>query len=310
MGKGVGDIVNDAVNPFGAAAGAVAGPAVGAAINPAGAVGASKVDSMVGASGGKNSAPAPPDFNAAATNQAASSQQAVNQQTQANRPDQTNAFGSSSNWTQMPNGQWSQQTSLGGPLAQGAQGLEQQIGSQGPLGTGDQARDQAITGAYNQATSRLDPQWSQAGESQQAQLANQGLDPGSQAYDNAMGNFNRSKNDAYSSAMNGAIGQGTAAQQATFGENLAAQNNPYNQLSALSGLTGQSPVAQAGQAQAAQFLPAAMAQYGGAQNQFGAQQAGKNSAMGGASQLAPLLAGGGGGAAGALSGAASAGVLI
>jgi hypothetical protein len=45
----------------------------------------------------------------------------------------------------------------------------------------------------------------------------------------------QAKNDAYGSAMNNAIMQGTAAQQATFGENMAAQMMPYQQMNALQG---------------------------------------------------------------------------
>lgn len=285
MGKGIGDIAGDIANPFGAAVGAVAGPTVGGIVNP---VGMAASQGAKQSAGGKNSAPAPPDFTQAAQQQAASSQQAVNQQTQANRPDQTNAFGASSTWTTGPDGTPIQTSSLGGPLASGVSNLEGQIGSQGALGTGDQARDQAINATYGQLTSRLDPQWAQTEEQTKSQLAGQGLDPGSEAYDNAIGNMDRAKTDAYSTAANNAVTQGLQAQQATFGENLQAQNNPYQQLGALNGLTGQQSFQGAGQAQPTQYLPAATAQYGGAQNQFGAQQAQKNGLMSGAASLAPL----------------------
>lgn len=240
------------------------------------------------AGGGKNSAPAPPDFSGAAQKQAAASEYNVNQQTAQNRPDQTNAFGATSDWMVGPDGKAVQRTSFGGPLAQGVQNLEGQIGSQGPLGTGDQARDQAIDATYSQIASRLDPQFAQREEQTRSRLLAQGLDPGSQAYDNEMGNFDRARNDAYASAANNAINQGLQAQQVTFGQNLQAQNNPYQQLNMLSGLTGQQGFQAAGRAETPQYLQALEAQYGGQKDKYSADQAGKNGLMGGLSQAAPL----------------------
>lgn len=59
--------------------------------------------------------------------------------------------------------------------------------------------------AYGAQTSRLDPQWAQAGKSNEANLVNQGLRPGMEAYDNAMRGFNQGKNDAYQQATTAAI---------------------------------------------------------------------------------------------------------
>lgn len=205
--------------------------------------------------------PASPDYQGAAQQTGAASQANVNQQTQANRANQTNALGASTQWHQDPNtGQWTQTSSLGPGLQGAVTNLEGQVSSQGPLDNGTAARDQAITGAYNQATSRLNPQWAQSNEQLGARLANQGLDPSSQAYRNAMLAQSQAQNDAYGSAMNNAIGQGTAAQQATFNENLAAQNAPYQQLGQLFGFGGQSGYNAAGQAQAPDFLGAANSQ--------------------------------------------------
>lgn len=223
--------------------------------------------------GNKGAAP-PTDFGQAAEGTAASAQQSVNAQTQANRANQQTGFGSEQ-WSQDPNGNWTQNTSLNQPLGGTLGNLQGQAfsNSQSPIGNGDQARDQAITGAYNQATSRLDPQWNQAQEQQQAQLLNQGLDPGSQASQQSMGDFSRAKNDAYSSAMNGAIGQGTAAQQATFGENYQAQMAPYQQMGALQGFQNGMPgYNAAGVAPGANYLTAAEASAGILQNQNATNQ--------------------------------------
>ncbi|WP_242394855.1 hypothetical protein [Anaeromyxobacter oryzisoli] len=230
------------------------------------------------------SAPSAPNFQQMAQLQAQSSQQATNAQTQANRPSQYSPF-ASSYWTQGPNGEWSQRTALSGGLGAGAQNLESQIGAQGAIGTGDEARKSATDAYYKQATSRLDPEWSQREEATRAQLANQGLDPGSEAYDNAMGNLERARNDAYSSAENQAQTAGNQAQALTFGENLQSQMAPYQQLGALQGLTQQNGFSQAGAAQPTQYLPAAMAAYNGALQGYGIDQAGKNSTMSGLGQL-------------------------
>ena len=237
----------------------------------------------------KSRAPAPPDFTGAANAQAQLSNQAIQQQNVANRPNQTGPF-SSSQWTQGPNGQWSQTVGLNGPLGQAASGWENQFAQQAgqPLPSGQQARDQAINAAYGQATSRLDPQFSQMQTSMEAKLANQGLTPGSQAYDAAMQNFGRERNDAYTSAMNSAIGQGTQAGNMIFQQGLESAQLPTQQLGALQGLTQQPGFATSGQAQVPQLLSALAQQYGGELNQYGANQANKNSLMSGLGGLGAL----------------------
>jgi hypothetical protein len=160
-----------------------------------------------------------------------------------------------------------------------------QIGSQGQLPTGMEARDQAITSAYDQATSRLDPMFAQREAQMQARLANQGLDPGSQAADTATGNFGRERNDAYTQALANAIGQGTSAGNTIFQQGLQSQNAPYSQLGQLAGLLG------GNQGRETQYLNAAQAGYQGALNQYGADQASKNSGLGGLMNLGGTLGG-------------------
>jgi len=220
----------------------------------------------------QGSPPSSPDFNAAAQAQAKSGHN-----------NQTNAFGATSQWTQDANGQWTQNASLGGPLGQAVGNLENSISNQDPNAIGH-ARDQSITSAYDQMTSRLNPQWSQASEQNTAQLANQGLDPGTEAYQNQQGNFDRAKNDAYSSAANNAVQQGNLGTQTE----LASQAAPYQHLGALAGLSQQSQ--SPGETQ---YLPAAMAGYQGALQGYGIQQQGKNSTMNGLSGLGSLAMMGG-----------------
>lgn len=208
---------------------------------------------MGGMTGGKG-APSPPNFAAAAEAQAKSGH--INQ---------TNPFGSTS-WSQDPKtGAYSQTTGFAPELQQAAGGIMDQMVSQSNAGG-------AADAVYNQMTSRLDPRFGQQEESLRAQLANQGLDPGSEAYNNAYGNFSRERNDAYQTAANNSVLEG-----------LKASMVPYQQLGALNSLlsTGLS-----GNGAQTQYLNAANQAYQGAQNQYGAQQAGKNSTLGGIGSLA------------------------
>lgn len=166
--------------------------------------------------------------------------QAYNQQQYMNaaHPNVDNGAGNQQ-WKQdSKTGAWSESQGLNGGLGAAQTSLMNQAqanAAQG-VGSGDDARNQAINASYNQAASRLNPQFQQQQEQLQSQLANQGLDPNSQAYQTSMQNFGRQQNDAYSSAMNNAIGQGTAAGTAVFNQNYAANNLPYTQLGALNGL--------------------------------------------------------------------------
>lgn len=218
-----------------------------------------------GKGGGKGGgAPEAPDFTAAA-----------NEQTRANRPTQNNPF-SSSQWTQDANGNWTQNVSLTPGLNDAVSNLTNTI-SQGSSLDPAAARDQAINAAYGQATSRLDPQWTQRGAALETSLANKGLTPGSEAFRNAMGEYNNSRNDAYSQAMyNAQTGAGNAA----FGQSMAANNQPYQQLGALQGLTQQNSFAPS-----ANLLGALGQQYAGQLNSYGIDQANKNSMLSGIGSL-------------------------
>jgi hypothetical protein len=166
------------------------------------------------------SAPPPPDF-----------QGIAQQQSQANRPNISTPFGQQT-WTTGPDGKPQMQTGFSGGLGAAADGLQAQAAGMaspmdwsqfGPLDDGSAAREQAINSAYTQATSRLDPQWQQRESQMRTQLANQGLDPNSEAARGANMQMGQQRNDAYTGAMASAIQQGTAAQAATFGQNMAAR---------------------------------------------------------------------------------------
>ena len=83
---------------------------------------------------------------------------------------------------------------------------------------------------------RLQPQQAHAQEQQAASLANQGIMPGSDAYNNAMRTFNQGQNDQLTSAITGGMNVGL---QANTAQNQTAANikslatpgyvNPYSQ---------------------------------------------------------------------------------
>lgn len=146
--------------------------------------------------------------------------------------------------------------------------------------------------AYAAQTQYLDPRFQQGQTSLESQLANQGLVPGTQAYDNAMKNFNLSKNQAYSDASNQSIltGQQIGTQMlqnqlATVGAkaNLYGQQAtlPISQLQALAGLVpGNTGVAQSASSPA-NIAQAFQNQYQGQLNAWNSNVASQNSTMGG-----------------------------
>lgn len=82
---------------------------------------------------------------------------------------------------------------------------------------------------YNQATSRLDPQWDQTQRRLEAQLSQQGLAPGSEAYGQAIDSFNRAKNDAYTSAQNSATESGVRDASQLYQDILAGRQQGVNE---------------------------------------------------------------------------------
>lgn len=132
--------------------------------------------------------------------------------------------------------------------------------------------------AYGNYTARLDPQWKASQTQQETQLTNQGLRPGSEAWDNAMRNFNVAKNDAYTSANTASIN--TMPQ--TYQLATAARDQPLNEMNALKqGSQVNMPQFQAsqypGQAQGPQTSAAIQASSQWQQNMYNLQQAQSNS---------------------------------
>jgi len=144
---------------------------------------------------------------------------------------------------------------------------------------------------------RLKPQQAQAQEMNTAALANQGIVPGTAAYENAMRTFNQGQNDQLTSAIVGGMNTGLQAQQlqnqtAAGIKSLASPNyvNPYSQAT----VAGPDYLG-AYSTQNAQAIAA--------QNAANARTANTQSGLYGLGSAALL---GGGGLGGALSGAGNA----
>lgn len=144
---------------------------------------------------------------------------------------------------------------------------------------------------------RLQPQQAQAQEMNTAALANQGIVPGTAAYENAMRTFNQGQNDQRTSAIVGGMNTGLQAQQlqnqtAAGIKSLASPNyvNPYSQAT----VAGPDYLG-AYSTQNAQAIAA--------QNAANARTANTQSGLYGLGSAALL---GGGGLGGALSGAGNA----
>ncbi len=93
--------------------------------------------------------------------------------------------------------------------------------------------------AYQQATRTLDPQWQQQSAAFDQQMVNQGIQPGSAAYNTAKQQFDQSKNDAYSQAQAQAQQQGLAAQNQAFGQGLSQSQLAAQLSQALIGANSQ-----------------------------------------------------------------------
>ena len=285
---------------------------------------------------GKKSTPTPPDYAAAAEQTAAGNIELVDAQTQDNRPNQYTPWGASE-WIEHDDGTWEQTISLT-PEQQQALNDQLNIGAwrsglasnmfgrvgeefgdvmdwdqfqqmQTDLGTGDEARQQAIDEMYGQATSRLDPQWAQARDQKLAALRNQGLREGDRAYDEAMANFGRMETDAYNQAMFSAIQHGGAegsrvfgmnersaafgntARQAQIAEEMQRRGFTLNEINAL--LSGQQ-IAMPGmpgfntaeRAAGADYMGAAQNQWGAAMDAYSAEQAANQAMMSGITDMA------------------------
>lgn len=100
-----------------------------------------------------------------------------------------------------------------------------------------QARDQAVNQNLEFGMSRLDPVLKNQTQAFGQQMANSGLDPGTEAYDNANRAMGIKQSDAFNSMYTNALNQGSEAQRT----NILQQMVPFQQESQLANVTNQHP---------------------------------------------------------------------
>lgn len=113
--------------------------------------------------------------------------------------------------------------------------LTQNIGLKTSAGDPELLRQDVTNALYKANTQYLDPQFQQGQAALENKLANQGITQGSEAYNNAMLNFNNQKQQAYDSARNQAISGGIQGAQGMFGMGLS--NAQLNNQAATQNLT-------------------------------------------------------------------------
>ena len=119
-------------------------------------------------------------------------------------------------------------------VQQGLQGLTGQINQNISQGFNPQLPSYGINPneTYTDAIMRrLEPLQQRQQSSLEAQLANQGIMRGSEAYQNAMTDFNQKQNDQLTSAIVGGMQTGLSANQQAYNQALQSYNLPLSQLS-------------------------------------------------------------------------------
>ena len=223
--------------------------------------------------------PPAPDYSGAAQQTAASNLQNSIASQQGSMVNQQTPYGSlnytqSGAWDGTGNPQYTATTNLN-PQAQ--QTLDTQMKLSNEMGNLTQAQvdnvnqqystpmdmssvNDVYQKSYDNQANLLDQTWKPAEQSQETALANQGLQPGEEAYTRAMNTFNTGKNNAYQGAVNNAI----STMPQTYQLGMAQYEQPLNQLNALR--TG-------AQVQGPQFANTPQQQLVGGANQSAATQA-------------------------------------
>jgi hypothetical protein len=221
------------------------------------------VGSLFSGGSSSQSAPATPDYTGAANATAQGNLDAARAASAANRVNQVTPYGNL-NYTQSGtdsygNPTWTATTALnetGQKLLdqqnQAALGLGSTINAQ--LGQVQQTMGQKFdpnlpsTGmnpgqSYQDAyMQRLAPQIAQGRESNTAALANQGVVPGTKAYENAMRQQSMKENDLLLGATTQGFGVGQQANQQAYNQAMTNYNLPLNTLNALrTGAQAQNP---------------------------------------------------------------------
>lgn len=130
---------------------------------------------------------------------------------------------------------WTAKQSLAGPLQGALSSLQQNVANQAGRGFNPQTPSVGINPGetYSDAIMRrLQPQQEQAAQRLETQLANQGIMPGSEAYNRAKTQLAQAQNDQLTSAVVGGFNTGLQANQQSFNQQLQQANLPFTQLGA------------------------------------------------------------------------------
>lgn len=287
--------------------------------------------------GSKASAPAAPDPTQLTQAMATAADQTAGFNKSLNANNTSNPLGNLQyiNSGTATNPQWSSQQNLNPALsAQLAGGVNQGVGnmqtSLNPQTMGNPAIQQDVNSQFGAQMGLLQPTFGIQQQNLTQQLANQGLQPGSAAYNNAENLLNQQQNNAYTQVANNAEQTGIGLQNQLFGQglqagqfgntanlqqqglNINAQQTPLNEYLALnSGAQMSQP-----QAQTPNVLGANQLQQQNLLNAYNAQVGGQNSmtsglfGLGSTGLMAYLMGGGGGAAAGGSGIAAGASDLL
>ena len=241
--------------------------------------------------GGGSSAPAAPDYTGAANATAANNLKAAQAATAANRVNQYTPYGalnySQTGTDSQGNPIWSATQSVNSALQPAVDASLSNVSSQyaNPF-TGGNLPSYGINPGqtYSDAImQRLQPQQQHQSEMSDAQLANQGIMPGSEAYNNAKRLLGQTQNDQLTSAIVGGMNTGLQANQQQYGQNLTNYNNTLANAQGIKSLATPNYInpAQQQTTAGADTLGATNAQYTNQLNAYNAQQANNTNQLGG-----------------------------
>ena len=241
--------------------------------------------------GGGGSAPAVPDYASLAQQTADNNLKAAQVATAANRVNQETPYGSLKYTQTGTDAQGNPMWTATQTIAPELQGLSSKVlgGLEGQYGqnfTGGNLPSYGIDPGqtYSDAImQRLQPQQQHQSEMSDQQLANQGIMPGSEAYNNAKRLLTQSQNDQRTSAITGGMNVGLQANQQQYGQNLTNYQLPLNVANQVKGLTTPGYVNSAQQATpaGADLFGAGMAGYNANMGQYNAAQAANQNTQGG-----------------------------
>jgi hypothetical protein len=135
------------------------------------------------------------------------------------------------------------------PNLSGIGGTANGIDTSTGLPVADPAYQQKYQDAvYKQQSQYLDPQWQQQQDQFNAQMANQGLVPGDEAYNKAYTNFANARQNAYSNAGLNAITGGLNAENTMFNQGLNSYNSRVGAEATSAGIQNQAQAQNYGEA--------------------------------------------------------------